>query len=360
MFFRKRLICLITHGLILFVSLSASASTVSRHDQVAYRPPHVVPVPTELIGYHLVAPVILSTPLNSKTVTIGQTIQGKLKNDFVLAGRTYACKNAIVKGRVISYIAPRTMSQALGSDRRFNSRAALALQFDEIIDTSGAHIPVVGFPSRQTVSIPGRNAPSREVKVDAQGRIVKAETVLTDTQRRVYNSARAATLVPIPGSMLVTAMGTPVVMGAAGAADPSFAYNKPVDEKVEHRRWKGMVYAFLTNLPGAFLVQAVVEKGDEIILNAGDELAVDMQLKQQPPPFALADVRGAVLTKAHQTAPLPGCLPDDYTDELVAQTAKYDDSVQISGKSVPEAKGIIQPVNGGQRLLPAGGWLTRR
>ena len=344
----------------LFACLSASASTVSLHDQVVYQPPHVVPVPTELIGYHLVIPVILSTPLNSKTVTIGEVIQGKLKNDFVLAGRTYACKNAIVKGRVISYVAPRTMSQALGSDRRFNSRAALALQFDEIIDTSGAHIPIVGFPSRQTVSIPGHNAPAREVKVDAQGRIVKAETVLTDTQRRVYNSARAATLVPIPGSLLVSAMGTPVVMGAAGAADPSFAYNKPIDAKVEHRRWKGMVYAFLTNLPGAFLVQAVVEKGDEIILNAGDELAVDMQFKQQPPPFALADVRGAVLTKGHQSAPLPGCVPDDYTDELVAQSAKYDDSPQSPEIPTPESKKLIQPASGGRRLLPAGSFQSRR
>lgn len=360
MFFRKRLICLITHGLIFFVSLPAWAGTVSHHDRAAYQSPHVVPVPSELVGYHLIVPIILTSPLNSKTVRIGEIVQGKLKNDFVLAGSTYALKNAIVRGRVTSYLAPRTMSQALGSDRRFNSRAAIALKFDEIVDPSGVHIPIVGLPSHQTVAIPGRNAPAREVKVDAQGRIVKAEAVLSDTQRRVYNSARAATLVPIPGSMLVTAMGTPVVMGAAGAADPSFAYNKPVGKKVEHRRVKGMIYAFLTNLPGAFLVQSVVEKGDEIVLNAGDELAVDMQIRQPQVPVAVADVRGAVLEKSPQSAPLPGYWPEDDSDGLVAQSAKFDDSPQPLANSLPESKNLIQPANGGRRLLPAGDHQTRR
>lgn len=354
MFFRKRLFCLITHGLIFFAPFAAYADKGSRQDRVAYQPPHVVPVPNELIGYHFTAPIILTSHVDSKTVMIGQTIEGKLKNDFVLAGRTYATKNAVVKGHVATYMAPRTMSQSLGSDRRFNSRAALVVQFDEIIDACGARIPIVGVPSRQTANIPGHNSPAREVKVDAQGRIVKAEAVLSDKQRNVYTTARVATFVPIPGSFLVTTITEPVVMGVAGAADPSFAYNKPIDTKVKHRRIKGMIYAFLTNLPGAFLVQSVVEKGDEIILLPGDELCIDMQFKQPPPPIAVADVRGAVLVRSGQSAPLPGCSSEDQSDGLIAESAKFDDSIDSPSKPASETKRIIQPGNGGRRLLPAG------
>jgi hypothetical protein len=356
---RKHLFCLITQSLLLGVCISARADAVSGN----FRPyvdhsPRLIPVASDAVGYRLIVRVVLTNPINSKNARIGDPVKGRLKDAFVLGGKTYAAKNAIVTGHVSSYIAPRTLSQSFGSDRRFNSRAAIGIQFDEIIDESGVHIPVVGLLSRQTASFAGRNAPGREVRVDTQGRVVKAETVLSDTQRHIYNTARAATLVPIPGSMLLSMAGTPVVMGAAGAADPSFAYNKPVDASVKHRRVKGMIYAFLTNLPGAILVQSVVEKGNDILLNAGDQLAVDMQIKGNSQnvqaPITVADVHGAVLVKSNDTAPLPGSQSADYNDGLIAQSARYDDSTDAGERTVPDTGKLIRPINGGQRLLPAG------
>ena len=119
-----------------------------------------------------------------------------------------------------------------------------------------------------------------------------------------------------------------------------------------------MFYSFLTNLPGAFLVQSVVEKGSDILLNAGDQLAVDMQIKgnvQNPPaPITVADVHGAVLGKSSGSAPLPGGQFVDDSDGLIAQSARYDDSCDAGGKPELATGKLIRPINGGRRLLPAG------
>jgi hypothetical protein len=79
-----------------------------------------------------------------------------------------------------------------------------------------------------------------------------------------------------------------------------------------------------------------------------------MQIKHyERDSFAIADVRGAVLVKANQSAPLPGRPSADYADGLIAQTGKYDDSPQSPGKVGVDSDKLIRPINGGRRLLPA-------
>jgi hypothetical protein len=87
-------------------------------------------------------------------------------------------------------------------------------------------------------------------------------------------------------------------MGTGAAIDPAFAYNKPVESDADHKRLKAIAYAIVTNLPGAFFVQSVVEKGNEIELMPGDELALDVCLKGggvAVQPYMVTDVSGVVL-----------------------------------------------------------------
>jgi len=321
-------------------------------------------IPAELCGYHVVVPVIITQAIDSKTAAVGDPIQAVLKDDIKLGGKTYVNKGALIKGHIVSNTSPRTLSQSLGSDRRFNSRAALLVQFDEIDDNSGNHIAIAGSFSRQSVIMPQANLPNREVKVDYLGQIIKAEPILTPTQRNVYNAGRSLTVAPLPGGLLLNVLGVPAVMGIAGAADPAFAYNKPVDQSVEHRRLKGLMYAFITNLPGAFLVQSMVEKGNEIMLNAGDELALDLCLKHSEPdttasPVALTDVHGAVLPDRDVNQDMNKLLmavnPTVMNDDgLVAQTAKFDDTPIAPSGTFYGARSLILPGNGGGRLVPTG------
>jgi hypothetical protein len=46
------------------------------------------------------------------------------------------------------------------------------------------------------------------------------------------------------------------------------------EEKAVRRR--AFVYSFLTNLPGASVVTACVQKGDAVSLTAGDRIIVDL------------------------------------------------------------------------------------
>jgi hypothetical protein len=336
-------------------------------------------IPAELSGYHVVVYIVLTNSLDSKNAKLGDPIQAALRDDLIIGGKIYARKGMQVRGHVSLYVPPRTLSQSLlTSDRRLNSRAALQIKFDEIVDANGARIPINGLLSQQSVLLPGPYSHLREIKVDKNGQIIKAEPVLSQGETIAFTTARVATVVPLPidglTGIVINVAGIPAAMGLAGAADPSFAYNKPIDPNLKHRRLKAMLYAFLTNLPGAFLVQSVVEKGEQILLKAGDELALDLAVKCEPREmdhraFTVADVRGAVLSRsdgdrfvvlaAGEGAPVPGApIPgaDGITgdavvgDGLTAEVPKFDDS--HSDISVFNTS-IIRPSNGGQRLLPS-------
>jgi len=233
-----------------------------------------------LKGLGRIVTVNFTTIVDSKSAYAGQRIQGVLDDDFVLGSIEIAPKGSVLSGQIIRSTPARTLAQSVNDGtRRFKSRGCLEVQFDLLTDPSGKQIPVAGNLVKQITVMPGQAR--REIRVDRLGRIVKSERSFTPERQRAYNVARVATMapVPIPGNFILTNfVGVPLALGAAGAADPSFAYNKPVDEDVTHKRLKGFTYAFLTNLPGAFWVQAIVEKGNEVVLNPGDQIAVNLTI----------------------------------------------------------------------------------
>jgi hypothetical protein len=275
-----------------------------------------------LKGLSRIVQVQLTTPFDSKTAYAGLPVQAVLMSDFRLGEYKVASAGAILNGQITSSTPARTLANSSrDASRRFRSRGSVSLQFDEIVDVDGKHVPITGTLSQQVDAIPGKKY--WEIRVDRQGRIIKAEHSLTPERQRAYNAARIATMLPIPvpgNFLLVNCVAVPLVIGVGGAADPSFAYNKPIDDDVSHRRLKGFTYAFVTNLPGAFYVQAFTEKGNEVTLRAGDELSVNLAIGSK---------------KFDEANPTQVALRDNPAEGL-------------------EPTPLIVPTNGGRRLVPSG------
>ena len=101
----------------------------------------------------------------------------------------------------------------------------------------------------------------------------------------------------------------PVALGLMGAANPSFAFMKPVGTNVRHRRIKGFAWGFLSGVPGSWLIEDTVVKGNEAIIKPGDEFLVEFKQEftgepaseAQMLPNANAKVHGDVKTTKKKT-----------------------------------------------------------
>jgi hypothetical protein len=293
----------------------------SRLQNPAFQPAAILKRFDVLRGLSRIMQVQLTTCFDSKTAFPGQPVQAILLEDFRLGEYKIAAAGAILNGQITSSTPARTLANASrDGSRRFRSRGCVSLQFDEIIDAAGKHVPITGTLVKQLGVVPGKKR--WEIRVDNQGRIVKSERALSPERQRTYNVARVAEMVPIPipgNFLLVNMVAVPIAIGVGGFADPSFAYNKPIDDDVAHRRLKGFEYAFLSNLPGAFYVQAFTEKGNEVVLKAGDQLAVNLAIGSKK------------------------------TDE--ADTTKI--ALQDGSEGLDPTP-LIVPSNGGTRLVPSG------
>jgi hypothetical protein len=278
-----------------------------------------IPGLDRLKGYSKIMNVRVLTALDSAKNRPGDKLTGVLTEDLRIGGILVARKNAVVNGRILSTEVGRTLvNSAHDASRRWKSRGCVVLHFDEIVDENGNHISINGVPAHQS-----NYADGREIKVDRLGRIIKSEEAFSPEKKQVYNAGRLIQVVPIPGTILANILIPPMIMGAAGAADPSFAYNKPVSASDPDARKKGAIYGFVTNLPGAWAVQACVEKGNEVQVHPGQEIAVSIQVGT-----LVHSQANAIVAKFHPAA-----------DGTYRQDNKYHN--------------LIVPTNGGARLVPS-------
>ena len=253
-----------------------------------------------LSGWQSVINVVLVAPLNTRSARIGDIVESKLALDFRWGPQLIAARDSFVRGHVIEAESARTLTNsALSCDRRLKSRGILAIQFDEIIDTTGRRWPIEATPSpRQKSQYYLDRSRVRFIETDANGSIIKAEAALAGGLKATSNAAKIATMMPLPGTLLFTSLAPAVAMGAVSAASPSIAYDKPIDENTEHRRTKGAVYGFMSNLPGAVVVKSIVEKGNEIELEPGDQLTLNCCIRDTSyrlPPEEQLNVKGKVV-----------------------------------------------------------------
>jgi hypothetical protein len=234
-----------------------------------------------LYGWSATIEVELTSRISSKTAKVGDLVEAKLSQDFRFGNQLIAPKNSVVRGHIDTTQSARTLTRSvLSTERTLKSKGLLAIQFDEIIDTSAKRRwPVTAKPSpRQRYAGEAKGSSQRVIEVDKDGQIVKAEAELTGGLKNAATATKIATMIPLPGTILFNSLAPAIAMGAVGAASPSVAYDKPVDEDTGSA--KGAAYGFFSNLPGAFIVKSVVEKGSEINLLPGDPLTLNVCIRE--------------------------------------------------------------------------------
>ena len=66
----------------------------------------------DLLSFRKIIPIVIESPINSRFVCIGDQITARLKEDLYYGAKVLAPQHSLLKGRVISYRAARTLTDA--------------------------------------------------------------------------------------------------------------------------------------------------------------------------------------------------------------------------------------------------------
>jgi hypothetical protein len=217
-------------------------------------------------------PVVISSEITSKTAKLNDPIQARLKYDLKIGNKLIAQKGAVVTGH-LNYVLPArsTMHSLLSPNRWYRNSGVLGLSLDEIVNEKGEHIPLVATPARRNRIIKNKGE-GRELGVNAQGQITGPWS-----QQLRYKALRIGLNAALAPAGVFSFGAMPVALGVIGAANPSFAFMKPVGLNVRHRRIKGFAWGFLSGVPGSWLIEDTVVKGQEAIIKPGDEFLAEFK-----------------------------------------------------------------------------------
>jgi len=243
-------------------------------------------------------PVVVTSQISSRTAKLGDSIQARLKYDLKIGDKLIATKGSAVRGHISYALKARTTMGSLLSIKRFyRNSGAVGLAFDEIINEKGEHLPLVAQAARK----------SRIIKNKGEGRVLGVNhngvVVGPWSQQLRYKAIRIGLNAALSPAGVFSFGAMPVALGLIGAANPSFAFSKPVGLNVRHRRLKGFAWGFLSGFPGSFLIEDTLVKGQEAIIKPGDEFLVEFRQEfngepatdAQLLPGASTKVRGQVL-----------------------------------------------------------------
>jgi hypothetical protein len=239
-------------------------------------------------------PVVMSSQISSKTAKQGDVIEARLKYDLQIGDRLVAKKGSVVYGHLnYSLKARSTMHSLLSFERWYRNSGCLGVAFDEIINEKGDHLPLVAAPLQQARIIKNKGD-GRELGVNHAGQITGpwSQQLRYKAIRIGLNAAAAPAGVFSFGAM-------PVALGMIGAYNPSFAFMKPVGLNVRHRRIKGFCWGFLSGVPGSFLIEDTVIKGQEAIIKPGDEFLCEFKQEFTGEPITDASLIAGASTKVH-------------------------------------------------------------
>jgi hypothetical protein len=239
-------------------------------------------------------PVVICSQINSKTAKAGDSIEARLKYDLKIGDRLIAPKGSIVNGHLNYALKARcTMRSLLSTERWYRNSGCIGVAFDEIVTEKGEHIPLIATPAQM----------ARIVKNKAEGRVLgvnhKGQITGPWSQQLRYKAIRIGLNFALAPAGVFSFGAMPVALGCIGAANPSFAFCKPVGLNVRHRRLKGFALGFLSGVPGSWIIEDTVIKGQEAIIKPGDELLAEFQQEFTGEPATDADLIAGGKGKVH-------------------------------------------------------------
>lgn len=245
-------------------------------------------------------PIVISSEVTSKNAKKGDAISGHLKYELKIGERHIANKGSTVRGH-LNYVLPaRSVLHSLVSKERwYRNSGTLGITFDEVINEKGEHIPLVAEPARQALIVKNKGE-GRVLGVNHAGQITGPWS-----QQLRYKAVRVGLNFAMAPAGVFSFGAMPVALGLIGAANPSFAFMKPVGTNVRHRRLKGFAWGFLSGVPGSWLIEDTVVKGQEAVIHPGDEFLAELRqdftgevaTDAQLMPSATTKVRGEIVKK---------------------------------------------------------------
>lgn len=205
--------------------------------------------------------VKLTSNVDGSVAQVGDPVHGELLDTIMLPNGHYVGLGAHVVGEVTQVDHSKSLLKADFSAKHWrNSNGLLSVKITQV---GGKDLLVDTIPAAKTrVERADKKAPP--LGVDGQGEI----TIKYNTAG--YTAANAAItggcFAAGPAGLIIG----PVVGAAAGAADPTFAYGRPVTEADGHTHVKGFFKGLVGGLPGGFLISGATNRGLNVSLQPGD------------------------------------------------------------------------------------------
>jgi hypothetical protein len=239
-------------------------------------------------------PVVISSQITTKTAKKGDPIEARLKYDLKIGDRLIAKKGAVVNGHInYSLPARSTMHSLVSTTRWYRNSGCVGISFDEIINDKGEHLPLVAVPARAARFVKNKGE-GRELGINHDGQV--AGPLSQQIRYKALRIGLNAAMAPA-GALSFGAM--PIALGVIGAANPSFAFMKPVGLNVRHRRIKGFLWGALGGVPGSWLIEDTVVRGQEAIIKPGDEFLAEFQQEFTGEPASEASMMPNAKSKVH-------------------------------------------------------------
>lgn len=251
--------------------LAASASHTSVVHQTAQvdaalQPSSVAP----LIRFR----VKLTSPVDGAVAKVGDPIHGELLNTVVMPNGTIIGSGAHVLGEITEIDLKKSSLKADFSKKHWrNCNGVVSMRITKVANHD---IPVDVIPAPKS-RVERINPKAVSLGVDGRGEITVQYSSIG------YTAAGAA----VSGASLAAGpvgwVVGPVLGGAAGAVDPTFAYGRPVTEDDKHSRMKGFFKGVIGGLPGGFFISGATNHGINISLEPGDIVTFqERQVNLQP------------------------------------------------------------------------------
>jgi hypothetical protein len=217
-----------------------------------------------------------------------------LKYDLKIGDRLVAKKGDTVTGHINYVLKARSAMHSLVSPERwYRNSGVLGITFDEIVTEKGEHLPLVAAPSRQALIVKNKGE-GRVLGVNHQGQVTGPWS-----QQLKYKAVRIGLNAAMAPAGVFSFGAMPVALGVIGAANPSFAFMKPVGQNVRHRRIKGFVWGALSGVPGSWIIEDTVVKGQESVIKPGDEFLCEFQQEFTGEPASEAQMMPGSSAKVH-------------------------------------------------------------
>lgn len=237
-------------------------------------------------------PVVVCSQINSKTAQKGDPFEARLKYDLKIGDRLIAPKGSKVTGHLDYVLRARcTMHSLLSPERWYRNSGCIGVAFDEVVNDKGEHYPLIAKPA-QTARIIKNKGEGRVLGVNHEGQVTGPWS-----QQLRYKAIRVGLNFAMAPAGIFSFGAMPLALGVIGAANPSFAFMKPVGLNVRHRRLKGFAWGFLSGVPGSFLIEDTVIKGQEAIVKPGDEFLAEFKEEFTGEPATEASLIAGAKTK---------------------------------------------------------------